>query len=129
MMAVCVAPTASFPMLRTIRVYAIACAYFWKYLAFHNLNDRIWMLSRGRNVCMYFLLGNCKFGGIACIYAHDKTYLPSGRWWEDEEKCDLLRHISDSLSRNASSAFMPYTFAYLDDRLAWASAHCVEMEE
>ena len=78
---------------------------------------------------MYFLLGNCKFGGSACVYAHDKTYLPSGRWWEDEEKCDLLRHISDSLSRNASSAFMPYTFAYLDDRLAWASAHGVEMEE
>ena len=78
---------------------------------------------------MYFLLGNCKFGGSACVYSHDKTYLPSGRWWEDEEKCDLLRHISESLNPNTSSAFMPYTFAFVDNRLAWASAHGVEMEE
>jgi hypothetical protein len=78
---------------------------------------------------MYFLLGNCKFGGSACVYSHDKTYLSSGRWWEDDGKRDLLRHISESLDRNTSSAFMPYTFAFIDDRLAWASAHGVEMEE
>jgi len=78
---------------------------------------------------MYFLLGNCKFGGRECVYSHDKTYLPSGRWWEDEKKCELLRLISDSLSPNTSSAFMPYTFAYLDGRLAWVSAHGVEIEE
>jgi hypothetical protein len=78
---------------------------------------------------MYFLLGNCKFGGSACVYSHDKTYLSSGRWWEDDGKCDLLRHISESLNPNTSSAFMPYTFAFIDNRLAWASAHGVEMEE
>jgi hypothetical protein len=78
---------------------------------------------------MYFLLGNCKFGGSACVYSHDKTYLPSGRWWEDEEKCDLLRNFLESLDPNASSAFMPYTFAIIDKRLAWASGHGAEMEE
>ena len=78
---------------------------------------------------MYFLLGNCKFGGSVCVYSHDKTYLSSGRWWEDEEKCDLLRHISESLNPNTNSAFMPYTFAFIDNCLAWASAHGVEMEE
>ena len=78
---------------------------------------------------MYFLLGNCKFGGSACVYSHDKTFLPSGRWWEDEGKCELLRHISDTLNPNTSSAFMPHTFAFVDNRLAWASAHGVEMEE
>ena len=78
---------------------------------------------------MYFLLGNCKFGSSVCVYSHDKTYLPSGRWWEDEEKCELLRHISESLNPDTSSAFMPYTFAFVDNRLAWASAHGVEMEE
>jgi hypothetical protein len=77
---------------------------------------------------MYFLIGNCKFGS-ACVYSHDKTYLSSGRWWEDDGKRDLLRHISESLNPNTSSAFMPYTFAFIDDRLAWASAHGVEMEE
>lgn len=78
---------------------------------------------------MYFLLGNCKFGSSACVYSHDKTYLSSGRWWEDEGKCDLLRHISQSLNSDTSSAFMPYTFAFIDNRLAWTSAHGVEMEE
>lgn len=78
---------------------------------------------------MYFLLGNCKFGGSACVYSHDKSYLPSGRWWENEGKRDLLRHISESLNPDTSSAFMPYTFAFIDDRLAWASAHGVEMEQ
>ena len=78
---------------------------------------------------MYFLLGNCKFGNSACIYSHDKTYLPPGRWWEDEDKCHLLRHISDSLGPKDNSALMPYTFGILDYRLAWASAHGVEMEE
>jgi hypothetical protein len=78
---------------------------------------------------MYFLLGNCKFGSRVCIYSHDRKYLPIGRWWDDENKCDLLRHISESLSPFESSAFMPYTFGFLDDRLAWASAHGVEMEE
>ena len=78
---------------------------------------------------MYFLLGNCKFGGSACVYSHDKAYLSSGRWWEDDGKRDMLRHILKSLNSNTSSAFMPYTFAFIDDRLAWASAHGVEMEE
>jgi hypothetical protein len=77
---------------------------------------------------MYFLLGNCRFGST-CVYTHEKKYLPSGRWWDDEEKCHLLRHISESLSPFESSALMPYTFSILDDRLAWASAHGVEMEE
>jgi hypothetical protein len=78
---------------------------------------------------MYFLLENCKFGNSACVYSHDKTYLPPGRWWEDGDKCHLLRHISDSLGPKDNSALMPYTFGILDHRLAWASAHGVEMEE
>ena len=78
---------------------------------------------------MYFLLGNCKFGGSVCVYSHDKTYLSSGRWWENEEKCDLLRDISESLNPDTSSAFMPHTFAFIDNRIAWTSAHGVEMEE
>ena len=77
---------------------------------------------------MYFLMGICKFGLSACVYSHDKTYLPSGRWWDDEDKCNLLRHISWSLSPDESSAFMPYTFTILDDRIAWVSAHGAEME-
>jgi hypothetical protein len=78
---------------------------------------------------MYFLLGNCKFGNSACVYSHDKTYLPPGRWWEDEEKCLLLRSISESLGPGQDSSFMPYMLRIIDNRLAWKSAHGVEMEE
>ena len=78
---------------------------------------------------MYFLLGNCKFGSIECVYAHEKTYLPTGRWWEDEGKRLMLRYVMNSLHPAESPAFMPYMFGLIDDRLAWASAHGVEMEE
>lgn len=78
---------------------------------------------------MYFLLGNCKFGPNACVYSHDKTYLPHGRWWDDEGKRLILRHISNSLHPEEHPAFMPFIFGLIDDRLAWASAHGVEMED
>jgi uncharacterized membrane protein YgcG len=87
------------------------------------------MLYRGRNVCMNFLLGNCKFETNACVYSHDKTYLPAGRWWEDEGKRLILRHILNSLHPEEHPAFMPFIFGLTDDRLAWASAHGVEMED
>ena len=78
---------------------------------------------------MYFLLGNCKFSSSQCVYAHEKTYLPTGRWWEDEGKRLILRHVLNALHPDESSAFMPYMFGLIDDRLAWAPAHGVEMED
>ena len=78
---------------------------------------------------MYFLLGTCSFSSSVCIYSHDKTYLPPGRWWGDEGKCNLLRAILDSLSPGEKSSHMPYMATILDDRLAWAPAHGAEMEE
>jgi hypothetical protein len=78
---------------------------------------------------MYFLLGDCMFDSRSCIYSHDKKYLPPGRWWDDEGSCHLLRAILDTLSPGDNSAFMPYTSTILDDRIAWTSAHGVEMEE
>ncbi|KAJ7057529.1 hypothetical protein C8F01DRAFT_991994 [Mycena amicta] len=38
----------------------------------------------GKNVCLYFLLGLCKFGGGKCIYSHEKKWLPQDGWWDDE---------------------------------------------
>jgi len=86
-------------------------------------------MTSGRNVCMYFLLGDCKFGSSACVYSHDKTYLPSDRWWDSKGKQVLLWQISLGSSPKENSAFMPYMCGLADDRLAWASAHGVEMEE
>ena len=78
-------------------------------------------------MCIYFLLGNCKFGASACLYSHDKAYLPPGRWWEDDAKCHHIRLISTSGDVNPAS--LPFAFGLLDDRLAWTPAHGVEMEE
>lgn len=87
-------------------------------------------MARGRNVCMYFLLGEgCKFGRSVCVYSHDKTYLPSGRWWDDNDKLILLQSIAIGPRSKENSAFMPYMCGLADNRLAWASAHGVEMEE
>jgi hypothetical protein len=42
----------------------------------------------GRNVCIDFLIDHCKLGPRKCLYSHDKTYLPSGGWWNDREKIE-----------------------------------------
>ncbi|KAH8978379.1 hypothetical protein EDB86DRAFT_942928 [Lactarius hatsudake] len=89
-----------------------------------SVRDRL-----GRNVCMHFLLGDCKFGSSVCVYSHDKTYLPSGRWWDDEGKVVLLKQISMVPTSKENPAFMPYMCGLADNRLAWTSAHGVEMEE
>jgi len=86
-------------------------------------------MASGRNVCMHFLLESCRFGRSACVYSHDRTYLPPGRWWDDMGKLVLLKQISMGPKPKENSAFMPYMCGLADDRLAWASAHGVEMEE
>ncbi|KAI9065693.1 hypothetical protein FKP32DRAFT_1674525 [Trametes sanguinea] len=40
----------------------------------------------GRNVCVYWLLGECLFGAERCVYAHDRTYLPERGWWDNKER-------------------------------------------
>ena len=78
---------------------------------------------------MNFLVRNCKFGSSACVYTHEKTYLPTGRWWEDERERLIVRHVINSLPPEKSSAFMPDMFGLIDNRLAWASSHGDEMED
>ena len=39
----------------------------------------------GRNVCIAWLLGKCSFAA-RCFYAHDRTYLDHGGWWNDRTK-------------------------------------------
>jgi len=88
------------------------------------------MLFRGRNVCIYFLLGNCKLGSSACVYAHDKTYLPTGHWWEDKNKRLAIQHNLNSLDPDEIPASMPDILGLIDNRLVWASEspHGIEMD-
>ncbi|KAJ7144968.1 hypothetical protein C8R43DRAFT_829481, partial [Mycena crocata] len=41
----------------------------------HAEDARSMQDTRGRNVCLYFILGSCKFGD-RCLYSHSKEYLP-----------------------------------------------------
>lgn len=50
---------------------------------------RFLMLS-GRNVCVYWLLGECHFSDERCFYAHDKSYLPAKGWWMNKHRLARL---------------------------------------
>ena len=66
------------------------------------------------------------------MYSHDKTYLPPGRWWDDDDKRDDIRYVSKGPVARENPAFMPCIFAIVDNRIAWTpahAAHAAEMEE
>ncbi|KAJ7184527.1 hypothetical protein C8R46DRAFT_1185926 [Mycena filopes] len=54
----------------------------------HAPDARSFPDSEGRNVCLYFLLGSCKFGS-RCLYSHSKANLP--KLWEDESQLPYVR--------------------------------------
>ncbi|KAI9451491.1 hypothetical protein BJY52DRAFT_1125121 [Lactarius psammicola] len=87
-----------------------------------SVRDRL-----GRNVCVHFLFGDCRFG--SCVYSHDKTYLPLGRWWDDDEKRDAVEHISKGPIARQNPAFLPCISAIMDGRIAWTPMLAAEMEE
>jgi len=60
------------------------------------------------------------------VYSHDKTYLPSGRWWDDEQKRGAIRLISIGLSPRQDPAFLHYIIARIDGRIA--CPHGAEMD-
>ncbi|KAJ7183751.1 hypothetical protein C8R46DRAFT_1344472 [Mycena filopes] len=45
----------------------------------------------GKNVCLYWLVGLCKFGERKCIYKHGREALPEGGWWGSEEGVGAMR--------------------------------------
>ena len=57
-------------------------------------------MSRGRNVCLYWLVGEClpnsKAEDGTCGYAHDATYLPAKGWWKDTRRLARLREEFDA---------------------------------
>ncbi|KAJ4494355.1 hypothetical protein C8R41DRAFT_829828 [Lentinula lateritia] len=66
----------------------------------HAPDDRSIRDELGRNVCLHFLIDRCKFGD-QCWYAHEKMYLPSNGWWNEEnlggwqELYDLVKEDMD----------------------------------
>lgn len=55
----------------------------------------------GKNVCIYYLLGKCKFGDIKCIYSHSKDCLPKQGWWNDEEQTAKVKAVIEAAEQQA----------------------------
>lgn len=43
------------------------------------------VINRGKNVCIFYLVGNCKFGDEKCNYSHSRAALPPSGWWNDQK--------------------------------------------
>lgn len=69
---------------------------------------------------MRYLLDDC-FG--RCVYSHEKTYLPSGRWWESGEKQAEVRKILGWTMIRQDPDILPKLLAGIDGRIAWKPAH------
>ncbi|KAL1942221.1 hypothetical protein VTO73DRAFT_6285 [Trametes versicolor] len=64
----------------------------------------------GRNVCIYWLLDECRFGDAKCQYAHDRTYLPERGWWTDEARNARLRELTDMTFDAMPRRYLPQAF-------------------
>ncbi|KIK62921.1 hypothetical protein GYMLUDRAFT_41196 [Collybiopsis luxurians FD-317 M1] len=60
--------------------------------------------NRGKNVCLYYLIGKCKWDMFTCIYSHSKGDLPSEykvddaskpSWWDDPLRLEAVRVLVD----------------------------------
>ncbi|KAJ2914216.1 hypothetical protein MD484_g6210, partial [Candolleomyces efflorescens] len=59
----------------------------------HSPDEKSVRDELGKNVCLHFLLGDCKFGDLNCIYSHDDRYLPPPAWWKQPEAVDRARTL------------------------------------
>lgn len=58
--------------------------------------------NSGRNVCAYWLVGECGKADLGtCVYAHDGAYLPGDGWCKDTGRLDRLRAEFDDAVRAA----------------------------
>ncbi|KAJ3484130.1 hypothetical protein NLJ89_g12007 [Agrocybe chaxingu] len=55
----------------------------------------------GRNVCIYFLLDNCKFGAAKCVYSHSRAALKEHGWWSDPEKIAKVKAVLEVAEKQA----------------------------
>ena len=72
-------------MRRMLEVFATICKSQNTSLKLAELTMR----SSGRNVCLLWLVGDCRFAE-SCVYAHEAVYLPPNGWWTDTQRLDRL---------------------------------------
>ncbi|KAI4518575.1 hypothetical protein GGG16DRAFT_118292 [Schizophyllum commune] len=58
----------------------------------------------GQNVCLHFLLDDCRFGAEKCIYSHSRADLPPNGWWDDPHQKDIVRkHVRSALRKSGNN--------------------------
>ncbi|KAH7908974.1 TPR-like protein [Hygrophoropsis aurantiaca] len=63
----------------------------------------------GKNVCIYYLMGICKFGDVKCVYSHTESYLePKDGWWTTKEGRETAMEVFalQKTQEKMSEAFM-----------------------
>ena len=94
--AACAALTVAISTVQTTSPSAIPVR---PYPFTHSPNistDSLHIRTDSKNVCLYFLLGTCKFGPTKCAYSHRRDWLPAG-WWDTEEGvAGEIKRIDDS---------------------------------
>ncbi|TFY64734.1 hypothetical protein EVG20_g5849 [Dentipellis fragilis] len=87
----------------------------------HAVNHASVRDDLGKNVCVYFLAGTCKFGERDCVYSHCRDYLPAGRWWDDEENVRVARTVLSTphAARQIPSAVRHFLQS-LDTHVVWS---------
>lgn len=68
---------------------------------FADVTLKCFPLFRGKNVCIYHILGSCKFGDTRCVYSHSYEALPKRGWWNSSEKVVKVKEVLEVAERNA----------------------------
>ncbi|KII94325.1 hypothetical protein PLICRDRAFT_695334 [Plicaturopsis crispa FD-325 SS-3] len=84
----------------------------------HSMRDKL-----GKNVCLYYLLGECKFEDAECKRSHDKRFIPNQAFWNDptsvaEAREGLLESVQvQKLAAEQAKAteMQTATFAVMND--------------
>ncbi|KAJ3996865.1 hypothetical protein F5050DRAFT_1522983 [Lentinula boryana] len=92
------------PLPTNCRFYNhLGCRRGKKCLFSHAPDTRSIRDDLGKNVCLYHLIGKCKWDSFSCIYSHSKDNLPSEyiidedtskpSWWTDSARVKVVREL------------------------------------
>ncbi|KAJ3571219.1 hypothetical protein NP233_g3887 [Leucocoprinus birnbaumii] len=72
-----------------------ACGYM------HAPDEKSVRDTLGRNVCVYLLLGSCRYQD-RCVYSHSKDWLSTSKgWWNSSAQTDRMRNLVSLAEKNA----------------------------
>jgi hypothetical protein len=92
---------ASSPMDQMKKVFVMLCMSLLPPPFLRRFTIISFHIASGKNVCLYYLLGICKFGDLRSIYLHSKANLDPNGWWNDEKEVFMRRGLLEGVKREA----------------------------